>query len=89
MSCLSFYEIEQKRGLGKRKFDYDFKSLIEGGYFEVIDSAIEHIYQIRHLPLIHGDPFDRLMIAQSIVEGIPMITADRQIQKYNFPHVKA
>ena len=89
VSVLSFFEIEQKRRSGKLKFDYDFKWLIEEGYFGVIDLRIDHIYQTKDLPLIHKDPFDRLLIAQSIVEGIPLITSDKQIQQYDFPYVKA
>jgi len=89
ISVLSFFEIEQKRRSGKLKFDYDFKWLVEGGYFQVLDLRIDHIYKTKDLPLIHRDPFDRLLIAQSIVEGIPLITSDKQIQQYDFPHVKA
>lgn len=89
VSCLSFYEIEQKRTSDKLVFDYDFKSLVDEGYFEVIDLKLDHINLIKDLPLIHKDPFDRMIIAQSIVEGIPLITADKQIQQYEFPHVKA
>ena len=89
VSCLSFYEIEQKRNSGKLDFNYDFRSIIHEGYFKVIDLKMDHIHQIKKLPWIHKDPFDRLMIAQSIVERIPLITADKQIQQYDFPHVKA
>lgn len=71
VSVLSFFEIEQKRRSGKLKFDYDFSSLVEEGYFGVIDLRIGHVYKTMDLPLIHKDPFDRLLIAQSIVEGIP------------------
>ncbi|MEM0941005.1 MAG: PIN domain-containing protein [Bacteroidota bacterium] len=54
-----------------------------------MDLGRDHIAYTYDLPLIHRDPFDRLLIAQSIVEGIPLITADKQIQQYNFPYVKA
>lgn len=89
VSCLSFYEIALKRKLGKLEFDHDLEGLIKSGYFEVIDLSIEHILYVETLPLIHRDPFDRMMIAQSIVEGIPLITSDKEIHKYDFPHVKA
>jgi len=89
VSCLSFYEIGLKRALGKLKFDYGLKKLVRAGYFEVIDLTFDHIHYVNNLPLIHRDPFDRMIIAQSILEGIPLITSDKQIQHYDFPHVKA
>ena len=89
VSCISFFEIEQKRSVGKLKFDYDFTDIIRQGYFEVIDLTMAHVHQVKNLPLIHKDPFDRLLIAQSIHERIPLITSDKKIQQYDFPHVKA
>ena len=89
VSCISFYEIEQKRMSGKLKFDYDFKFFVKEGIFKVVDLTLDHINLIKDLPLIHKDPFDRMIIAQSIVEGIPLVTADKHIHQYDFPHVKA
>jgi PIN domain nuclease of toxin-antitoxin system len=37
------------------------------------------------LPMLHRDPFDRMMIAQALVEGLTLVTADRQVQKYDVP----
>ena len=39
--------------------------------------------QVYYLPPHHRDPFDRILIAQSQVEGIPILTADRQISRYD------
>jgi PIN domain nuclease of toxin-antitoxin system len=74
--------------IGKLKFDHDWIDIISAGYFEVIDLKMDHILETRRLPLIHKDPFDRMIIAQSIVEGIPLITSDQKIQQYDFPYVK-
>jgi PIN domain nuclease of toxin-antitoxin system len=45
----------------------------------------EHILALLHLPLIHKDPFDRLLIAQARSEGLTIVTPDEQIGKYEIP----
>lgn len=89
VSCISIFEIEQKKQLGKLKFDYEFKTMIDDGAFEILDLKFEHVNQIKTLPLIHRDPFDRLIIAQSMVENMPLITSDKHIHQYDFAFIKA
>ena len=43
----------------------------------------EHIKQVEYLPFLHRDPFDRMLIASAISEGMSLITADDNIQRYN------
>lgn len=43
-----------------------------------------HVMQLEQLPILHKDPFDRILIAQSIAEKMPLVTADRNIHQYNF-----
>lgn len=49
---------------------------------DVLDIQMEHVLRIYGLPLLHRDPFDRLLIAQSQAERVPLITADPLIAKY-------
>ena len=42
----------------------------------------EHVAEIHHLPPIHRDPFDRVLIAQAMVEGLSLVTTDREILRY-------
>ena len=49
----------------------------------------KYIYRTRHLPLLHRDPFDRLLVAQTLTEGLTMLTADRLIRKYKLPLIWA
>lgn len=86
VSSLAMFEILHKKKIGKLEFNVNFDDLI---FFEWLELNREHIQYTYKLPLIHRDPFDRLLIAQSIIEGIPLITSDKQIQQYDFPHVKA
>ena len=49
----------------------------------VLPIRAAHIMELERLPLLHKDPYDRVLIAQSLVERMPLVTADRDIQKYN------
>jgi PIN domain nuclease of toxin-antitoxin system len=50
----------------------------------VLPIRAEHVRRIEELPLIHKDPYDRMLIAQSVVEKMPLVTGDRTIQQYEF-----
>jgi PIN domain nuclease of toxin-antitoxin system len=50
----------------------------------VLSIRPEHVRHIEELPAIHKDPYDRMLIAQSVVEQMPLVTADRNIQQYQF-----
>ena len=81
----SFWEIEIKRNLGKLKIPFTPKELmdycIEQDY-SVLNINIEHISQLKELPKIHNDPFDRLIICQAISENLTLLTADSIISQY-------
>jgi PIN domain nuclease of toxin-antitoxin system len=50
--------------------------------FQPLPVQISHAVQVHRLPEIHSDPFDRLIIAQSQLEGLPILTADAAISRY-------
>jgi len=87
-SVVSLWEIAIKRGIGKLDPNLDPRSirrqLIEIGY-EELPVLGQHAVSVDVLPLIHKDPFDRLLIAQAMVEGITLLTADETIAKYPGP----
>ena len=84
-SSASLWEIAIKSGLGKADFQVDARvlrrELLDNGYTELAVTS-EHAVAIGMLPPIHKDPFDRLLIAQSMVEGITLLTADPIVAKY-------
>jgi PIN domain nuclease of toxin-antitoxin system len=87
-SAASLWEIAIKRGLGRDDFQVDARllrrGLLDNGYTELaITSA--HAVAIDGLPPIHKDPFDRLLVAQSIVEGITLLTTDPRVAQYPAP----
>jgi PIN domain nuclease of toxin-antitoxin system len=87
-SAVSIWEIVIKRGLGRADFRVDphqlRRGLLDNGYSELAIAG-EHTLAVDTLPAIHGDPFDRLLVAQSLVEGIPLVTADPIVAKYPGP----
>jgi PIN domain nuclease of toxin-antitoxin system len=87
-SSASLWEIAIKSGLGRDDFQVDARllrrGLLDNGYGE-LPVASEHAVAIDGLPLIHKDPFDRLLIAQSMVEGITLLTSDPLVAQYPAP----
>ena len=87
-SSASLWEIAIKSGLGRSDFQVDARSLrrelLDNGYVELAITS-EHAVAIDLLPPIHKDPFDRLLVAQSMVEGITLLTADSMVARYPAP----
>jgi PIN domain nuclease of toxin-antitoxin system len=87
-SVVSLWEIVIKTGRGGLDFQIDAAkmrlNLLNNGYVEVpIES--DHVIGVSTLPALHKDPFDRLLLAQSIVEGITLLTVDPLVAKYPGP----
>lgn len=84
-SAASTWEIGIKNGLGRDDFQVDVRvlrrGLFDNGYQELPITS-EHTIAIDHLPPIHKDPFDRILVAQANVEGITLLTADALLAQY-------
>ena len=90
-SPVSLWEIAIKRSLGREDFQVDprllRRGLIDNEYRELpVTSA--HAVEVTDLPPIHKDPFDRLLIAQAIAEGVTLVTADDVVSQYPGPILK-
>lgn len=87
-SVASLWEIVIKRGLGREDFKVDARVLRRGlrdnGYTE-LPIASEHVVAIDTLPPLHNDPFDRVLIAQALVEGVVLLTIDEVVARYPAP----
>jgi PIN domain nuclease of toxin-antitoxin system len=87
-SSASLWEIAIKRGLGRNDFQVDprllRRSLLDNGYVELPITS-QHVVAIDGLAPIHRDPFDRILLAQAMVEGITLLTADPLIAQYPAP----
>lgn len=86
VSIASVWEIAIKMSLGKFQFNKGFEyflSLIEENGFEILPITFEHAIAVSTLDFIHRDPFDRLLIAQSNTESMPLATKDENIKRYS------
>jgi PIN domain nuclease of toxin-antitoxin system len=87
-SVASLWEVAIKRGLGRHDFQVDprllRRGLLDNGYSELAITS-EHAVAIDLLPQQHKDPFDRILVAQSTVEGITLLTTDPVVARYPGP----
>ena len=60
------------------------RGLIENGYVELPINS-EHVVNVDNLPAVHKDPFDRMLLAQALTEGITLLTSDVQLARYRGP----
>lgn len=87
-SPVSLWEVAIKRTLDRPDFQVDprllRRGLMDNGYAELAITG-EHAVAVFDLPPIHKDPFDRMLIAQAIVSGIELLTADSAVAQYAGP----
>ena len=87
-SAVSIWEVAIKNGLGRPDFQADprllRRGLLENDWFELPITGV-HAAEVGLLPAIHKDSFDRLLIAQSRIEGMNLFTTDKQFVDYPGP----
>jgi PIN domain nuclease of toxin-antitoxin system len=87
-SAASLWEITLKRVRDRSTFGFDAREIrvqmLENGY-EELPILGKHVLGVEALAPIHKDPFDRLLIAQAIVEGITLLTVDAAVARYPGP----
>lgn len=89
ISIVSLWEIAIKSGTGKLTLPAPFSAvfpaeLVQNG-IGMVSLELPHLEAMLQLPTIHRDPFDRLLIAQAIVEGMTLVTADAHLAGYPVP----
>src|ERR1700730_266071 len=87
LSVASVWEMQIKIQLGKLKLSLPLRELVknqqETNNLTVSPVGLPHVLALEALPFHHKDPFDRLLIAQSIEEGLTLVTADSQFSAYS------
>ncbi len=87
-SAASLWEIAIKNTLGREDFRVEprllRRGLLDNGYIELPVTS-QHAVSIDSLPLLHKDPFDRLLLAQALSEGIILLSSDAQLARYPGP----
>lgn len=86
LSPASYWEIAIKISVGKyalgAPYDVFMRNAIQGNGFQVLPIEVRHTSALISLPFHHKDPFDRLLIAQSLVEKIPIVSNDATLDAY-------
>jgi PIN domain nuclease of toxin-antitoxin system len=87
-SAASLWEVTTKRSLGRDDLRVDprllRRGLLDNGYGELAITS-EHAIAVELLPALHKDPFDRIILAQCLVEGITLVTGDSFMARYPVP----
>jgi len=86
LSVASLWEMAIKVSIGKlemlREFDKFIPEKLEENEIDILHVSLDHLSEMMKLPFHHRDPFDRLIIAQSISENVPVIACDGIFKKY-------
>jgi PIN domain nuclease of toxin-antitoxin system len=86
LSIVSIWEMQIKSSLGKLEFRIELPKLvqeqIDRNRIEILPLTLSHIYALTNLPNHHRDPFDRILIAQSMETGLQLVSIDRKFDDY-------
>jgi PIN domain nuclease of toxin-antitoxin system len=85
LSAAVVWEIRIKEAMGKIDIPPDFSLVLDRQPFEKLAIKAEHAHALKDLPLHHRDPFDRMLIAQALTEGLTVATRDPVFEKYSVP----
>jgi PIN domain nuclease of toxin-antitoxin system len=91
ISPASYWEIAIKVCIGKYKLDTPFEDFwnqaIRDGEFEILPIGIPHARAVSQLPLIHRDPFDRMLVAQALCENLTVVGNDSLLDQYGIGRI--
>lgn len=89
ISVVTPWEFAIKRSIGKLHLDIPVGQLVTSLHnslqAELLLVEFNHVLAVETLPMLHRDPFDRLLVAQALVEGLTLVTTDRQVRQYDVP----
>lgn len=86
VSIASAWELAIKIGLGKLRFEggvAQFLKVINENGFELLPVNENHVKRVENLPFLHRDPFDRILVASAMAEGMCLVTADASVRQYD------
>jgi PIN domain nuclease of toxin-antitoxin system len=90
-SAASGWELAIKTRLGRLRvegtLDAFLSTELQANAFGVLPITLPHAVRVASLPALHSDPFDRMLVAQALVEGLHLVTGDRQIARYDVGRV--
>ncbi|MCA6501237.1 MAG: type II toxin-antitoxin system VapC family toxin [Pseudanabaena sp. M135S2SP2A07QC] len=91
LSMVSIWEMQIKLSLGKLQFRTALSELVDNeinrNRIELLSLSLSHIYALSNLPHHHRDPFDRILIAQSMDEDLQILSIDEKFDAYGVKHL--
>jgi PIN domain nuclease of toxin-antitoxin system len=85
VSAVSGWEVAIKAALGRLRLDEPFHVLIAADDFTQLPLTLAHTERLAKLAPHHGDPFDRMLLAQALAEGATIVSHDRAFEPYGMP----
>jgi PIN domain nuclease of toxin-antitoxin system len=85
LSAVTAWELSLKQAAGKLRLRTPVGAMLESFGLLELPVAIRHGDRAALLPLHHRDPFDRMLVAQALVEGLILVTADKELAQYGVP----
>jgi PIN domain nuclease of toxin-antitoxin system len=89
VSAASAWEVVIKTALGKLRATRRVADAVDESGFTELPVTFAHAEAVGDLPLHHSDPFDRVIIASAVVEGLTIVTSDRRFESYAVPLIDA
>ena len=89
VSVASLWEISIKMSIGKLSFAEEFDRVLDDLAVTLLPVTVAHVEAIQTLPFHHRDPFDRMLVAQALAEGLTIVTRDRRFAAYDVPVLAA
>jgi len=83
VSAATIWEIGIKQALGKITAPADLPERVRDSGFRELPISFSHAVAAGRLPMIHKDPFDRMLVAQARCEGLTLVTGDANCQQYD------
>lgn len=85
VSAASGWEVAVKAALGRLRADEPFAVTVAADDFTALPVTLAHAARLQALPSHHADPFDRMLVAQAMVEGATLVTRDAALGAYGVP----
>ncbi|MCC6695764.1 MAG: type II toxin-antitoxin system VapC family toxin [Candidatus Hydrogenedentes bacterium] len=89
VSAASAWEISIKRAIGKLQAPDDLDTAMAASAFQELPITVAHALAAGQLPDKHSDPFDRMLVAQAMIESLTLVTRDERIASYQVPTIRA
>jgi PIN domain nuclease of toxin-antitoxin system len=89
VSAVTGWEVAIKTALGRLQTSRTVTEAILDTGFEELPVRLRHAQALARLKAHHRDPFDRMLVAQALVEGLTIVTRDRAFEAYQVPQVRA